>query len=255
MIALTRGVPASIGTCELTHVDRAPIDVAVARAEHAAYERALEAAGCEVVRLAADDAHPDAVFVEDTAVVLDELAIVARPGAESRRGETAAVAEALAAWRPLAAIAAPATLDGGDVLRVGRRLWVGVGGRTNAAALDQLRALAAPLGYDVRGVATRGCLHLKTAVTAVADDLLLANPDWVDADAFDGLRSLAVHPAEPFAANALRVRDRVLHAAHFDRTRLRLTAAGVTVVPVPAAELAKAEGGVTCGSLLVAPTR
>lgn len=254
-IAITRDVSASVAACELTHVDRAPIDVAVARAEHAAYERALAEAGCEIVRLAADDAHPDAVFVEDTAVVLDELAIVARPGAESRRGETAAVAEALAAYRPLATIDAPGTLDGGDVLRLGRRIWVGVGARTNEAGLASLRAHAAPLGYDVRGVATRGCLHLKTAVTAVADDLLLVNPAWVDAAAFDGLRALDVDPAEPFAANALLVHGRVLHGAHFPRTRLRLEAAGVSVVPVPAAELAKAEGGVTCGSLLVTSIR
>ena len=139
---------------------------------------------------------------------------------------------------------------GGDVLRVGRRIWVGVGARTSVEGAERLRALAAPLGYDVRAVTTRGCLHLKSAVTAVADDLLLVNPDWVDPDVF-GLRTLAIDPAEPFAANALLVNGRVLHGAHFARTRRRLEAAGVHVIPVPAEELAKAEGGVTCCSVLV----
>ena len=250
-IAFTREVSRSVARCELTHVARAPIDVEAARAEHAAYERALADVGCEVRRLPCDEEHPDAVFVEDTAVVLDELAVIARPGAESRRGETAAVAEALGTLRPLARVVAPGTLDGGDVLRVGRRLYVGVGARTNGEGVAQLRAFAAPFGYDVRAVTTRGCLHLKSAVTAVADDLLLVNPDWVDPAAFDGLRTLAVDPTEPFAANALLVNGRVLHGAHFPATRRHLEAAGVRVVPVPAAELAKAEGGVTCGCLLV----
>jgi dimethylargininase len=254
-IAITREVSASIADCELTHLDRAPIDVAVARAEHAAYERALVEAGCALARIPADDALPDAVFVEDAAVVLDELAVITRPGAESRRAETAAVAAALRVHRPLAEIVAPGTLDGGDVLRVGRRVWVGVGARTNADGLAQLRSLAAPLGYDVRGESFRGALHLKTAVTAVADDLLLVHPEWVDASAFGGLATIAIDPAEPFAANALLVNGRVLHGAQFERTRLRLVRAGVSVVPVPAAELAKAEGGVTCGCLLVPPTR
>jgi dimethylargininase len=250
-IALTREVSCAIVACELTHLARVPIDVDVARAEHAAYERALADAGCEVRRVAAADDLPDAVFVEDTAVVLDELAVLARPGAASRHAELPAVAEALGALRPLAAIAPPGTLDGGDVLRVGRRLYVGVGGRTNAAGAAQLRALVVPHGYTVREVAPRGCLHLKTAVTAVADDLLLVNPAWVDPSVFDGMRTLAVAPAEPFAANALRVGGTVLHGAHFPATRRRLVAAGIAVVPVPAAELAKAEGGVTCGCLLV----
>ena len=255
LLAITRAVSAAIAECELTHLERVPIDVEVARAEHAAYERALAAAGCEVQRLPSPDDHPDAVFVEDTAVVLDELAVITRPGAASRRGETAAVAEALRPHRVLASIAAPATLDGGDVLRLGRTLYVGVGGRTDMAGVQQLRALVAPHGYAVRPVAFRGALHLKTAVTAVADDLVLLNPAWVDAATFDGARTLAVDPGEPMAGNALRVGGRVVHGAHFPRTRARLEAAGLAVVPVPAAELAKAEGGVTCGCLLVANVR
>jgi dimethylargininase len=251
MIAITREVSPAIGECELTHLDRVPIDVDAARAEHAAYERALADLGCDVRRLPSGADQPDAVFIEDTAVVLDELAVITRPGAASRRGETAAVADALGAYRPLARVEPPATLDGGDVLRVGRTLYVGVGARTNAAGVEQLRAIVAPLGYAVSAVAFRGCLHLKTAVTVVAPGLLLVNPAWVDAASLGGLPSVAVDPSEPFAANALLVGGRVLYGAQFPLTRGRLTAAGVDVVPVPAAELAKAEGGVTCCCLLV----
>jgi dimethylargininase len=251
MIAITRPVSASLADCELTHLARTPIDVGRARAEHAAYERALEEAGCTIRRLPAADALPDAVFVEDTAVVLDELAIVTRPGAASRRAETDAVAEMLGALRPVVRVIAPATLDGGDVMRIGRDLYVGMSARTSVDGIAQLRAACVPHGYRVHAVPFRGCLHLESAVTPIADDLVLYNPAWVDVAAFGGVRALPVHPDEPFAGNALLVNGVVVHGAGFHRTREAMRAAGVTVVPVPADELAKAEGGVTCCSLLV----
>lgn len=250
-LAVTRPVPAAIAHCELTHLDRTPIDVEVARREHAAYERALERLGYRVQRLAAADDQPDSVFIEDTAVVVDEIAVITRPGAESRQEETGAVAAALRPLRPVAELSAPATLDGGDVLRLGRVLYVGTGARSNAEGAAQLRALLDPFGYEVREAAFTGCLHLKTAVTAVGDGLVLANPEWVEARQFEGARAVEVDPSEPFAANALLARGAVIHADAFPRTRRRLEAAGVRVVPVPAGELAKAEGGVTCCCLLL----
>ena len=251
MIAFTRDVSASIADCELTHLERVPIDVERACAEHAEYERALLAEGCDVRRIPAGADQPDSVFIEDTAVVLDELAVITRPGAESRRAETAAVAEALQPYRPTFEIKS-GTLDGGDVLRVGRRIYVGVGFRTNKAGVDQLREFASPHGYDVRAVRFTGCLHLKSAATLVGGGRLLINPDWVDPTVFATERALAIDPLEPFSANALLVGKRVLHGEQFPRTRKILENAGIRVVPVPAAELAKAEGGVTCCSLLVA---
>ena len=251
MIALTRDVSPAIAKCELTHLERVPIDVERARAEHAAYERALADEGCVVRRVRSAPKQADAVFIEDTAVVLDELAVITRPGAASRRGETIAVAEALRELRPISEIRAPGTLDGGDVLVVGRRIYVGVGARTNQAGVDQLRTLTEPHGYVVRSVRFTGCLHLKSAVTLVGDSLLLVNPEWVEPTVFEGERTLAVDAREPFSANALLVGERVLHGEHFQRTRRILENAGVRVVPVPAAELAKAEGGVTCCSILV----
>lgn len=250
-VALTRPVPGSLGACELTHLERVPIDLARARAQHAAYERLLESAGCQVHRLPALDDAPDSVFVEDTAIVLDELAIITRPGAPSRQGETPAVAEVLSGYRRLERMSAPATLDGGDVLRLGRTLYVGVGGRTNEAGVAQLGGFVRPWGYDVRGVPAGGCLHLKSAATEPAPGLVLLNPAWVQARTFAGWRTIDVDPAEPFAANVLRLGATVLCAAAGGRTNARLEAAGLAVQTVDVSELAKAEAGMTCCSLIV----
>jgi dimethylargininase len=250
-IAITRPVSASIGQCELTHLDRQPIDLDRARAQHHCYEQALAALGCRVERLPEEPSLPDAVFVEDAAVVLDELAILARPGAASRRPETRTVACALDPYRRLVPIRAPGTLDGGDVLRVGRTLYVGLSGRSNRAAIEQMRATLAPLGYTVQGVAVDGCLHLKSAVTQVAADTLLVNRDWLDVSAFGDLRLIDVDPAEPTAANALRIEGTVIYAAAYPRTRKRLEERGIEVHAVDVSELAKAEGAVTCCSLIL----
>ncbi len=251
-LALTRPASAAISRCELTHLDRQPIDVERARRQHVDYEVALRRCGVRVHRLPEAPDLADAVFVEDTAVVVDELAVVTRPGADSRRPEVDAVASALATWRPLARIEAPATLDGGDVLRVGRRVWVGRSSRSDALGVEQLAAVLAPHGYEVRVVDVRGCLHLKSAVTAVGDGLLLANPAWVDPTVFDGVEVIPVDPAEPMGANALWTGSRVIYAAAFPRTARRLESHGLELETVEVDELAKAEGAVTCCSILLA---
>jgi dimethylargininase len=252
MIALTRDISTSVERCELTHLARTALDVDCARAEHDEYERALGELGCDVHRLATTADLPDSVFIEDTAVVFDELAIVARPGAASRREETVAVAEALARYRPLVRIAAPATLDGGDVLVVARHVFVGISGRTNLAAVEQMRYALAPHGYQVDPASVHGCLHLKSAVTAVADRLLLVNRSWIDVDLFGGFDLIDIDASEPFGANALRIGDTVIYPEEHSRTARILEGRGMTVRRVPAGELAKAEGGVTCCVLLVA---
>jgi dimethylargininase len=251
LLAITRGVSPALARCELTHLAREPIDGARAAAQHAAYERTLAGLGCAVVSLPAALDLPDSVFVEDTAVVVDELAVITRPGAASRRPETAAVARELARHRPLAEIAAPGTLDGGDVLRLGRRVLVGRSGRSNDAGIAQLAALLCPHGYTVEGIGVHGCLHLKSAVTQVAPDAVLLNPAWVDPAAFAGHRVLEIDPSEPYAANALLLGDAAIHSAAFPRTSARLERAGVRLVTVDVSELAKAEGAVTCCSILV----
>lgn len=251
-IALVRTVPPSIARAELTHVSRQPIDVVRAGQQHRQYRDALERLGCTVRELPPEPDLPDSVFVEDTAVVLDELAVITRPGAESRRPETASVAEALRAYRELGFIEAPGTLDGGDVLCIGPRIFVGETARSNAEGIGQLRACVAPYGYEVEAVTVSGCLHLKSAVTRVAASTVLLNPGWVDPEVFAAYERIEVDPGEPFAANALCLDGRVLLPAAFPRTRRRLEERGIEVTTVDADELAKAEGGLTCCSLVVA---
>lgn len=249
-IALARELSPSLERCELTHVDREPIDMELAREQHQEYLQALERLGCEVHVLPAEPDLPDSVFVEDAAIVLDELAILTRPGAESRRPETATLRVALAPYRSLASIEAPGTLDGGDVLRIGKDLFVGLSSRSNTAAVDQLGRLLAPHGYSVTGVELADCLHLKSAVSAVAPELLLINPAWVDPRHFARWKQIEIDPAEPFAANAVAVGGGLIHPTGFEGTQTRLAEAGLDVFPVNTSELQKAEGGVTCCSLI-----
>jgi dimethylargininase len=249
--ALTRPVPDSIERCELTHLERVAIDPARARAQHAAYEQALGDLGYVVEPVAGAMDLPDSVFIEDTVVALDELAVIARPGVSSRHAETDAVAAALSRYRPLVRIMPPATLDGGDVLRVGRDVYVGISGRTNDEGLSQLADAIRPLGYRVHPVETRECLHLKSAATSADDGMLVVNPQWVDARVFAGLQAIEIDPGEPFAANVVRGGGAVLCAASAPRTRARLERAGLRVRTVDVSELAKAEGALTCCSVLI----
>ena len=251
LVAITREVSPSIERCELVHLARQPIDVGVARSQHAQYERCLADLGCRVHSLPAEPDMPDSVFVEDTAIVLDELAIIARPGAESRRPEAASVAHALGAYRRLSRIEAPGTLEGGDVLRIGRVLYVGLSARSNRDGIAQLRSLVGPFGYGVRAVPIRDCLHLKSAVTQVAAGTLLVNRAWVDVAAFAGMELIDVAPEEPMGANALLIADAVLYPQAHQRTRKRLEGRGLRVRTVDVSEMAKAEGAVTCCSLIV----
>jgi dimethylargininase len=252
ILALTRAVPPSIQDCELTHLQREPIDYARAVEEHAAYEAALKDLGCRVQRLPDAPELPDSVFVEDAAVVFDQVAVIARPGAASRRPEVDAVAAALRAHRPLAFIESPGTLDGGDVLVTPGRVFVGISGRTNAEGVRQLAAFVAPHGFEVVAVPVTGCLHLKSAVTlAGGSSILLINPAWIDTSRFAGFELIAVDPSEPAAANVLAVGASIICAADHPKTRARLEARGLVTRLVPAGELAKAEGGVTCCSIIL----
>ena len=260
MLALTRAVPPSIQRCELTHLQREPIDYARAVLEHAAYEDALRTLGCRVERLPDLPEHPDSVFVEDTAIVFDQVAVIARPGAASRRGEIESTARVLEKHRPLAYIQAPATLDGGDVLVTPGRVFVGISGRTNADGARGLAAILAPHAIEVVPVTVTGCLHLKSAVTLVPPEAgreghavprLLLNPAWIDRAFFSGFDLIDVDPSEPDAGNVLLVGDRLVCAEAPTKTRRRLEALGLSTLIVPAGELAKAEGGLTCGSILL----
>ena len=256
LMAITREISPAILGCQLTHLTRTPIDLDLARAQHAEYEWALVEAGCTVRRLDTGPDMADSVFVEDVAVAFDELTLVTRPGAEARRTETPGVMDALIRLqslhcRPLVMIEEPGTVDGGDVLVVGRAVFVGLSQRTNAAGIDQMGRILKHLGYSVRAVPVQGCVHLKSAVTAITPDELLINRAWVPSEPFAGLELVDVHPQETHAANALIVGDRIVYPTAFPRTCERLEARGLRVRAVDMSELAKAEGAVTCCSLIV----
>jgi dimethylargininase len=248
--ALTRQVSSSFAACELTFLDRQPIDVGKAMEQHRAYEACLAGLGVEVISLPADDFFPDGVFVEDPAIVLDEVAIITRPGAESRRGETESIARALSPFRELRHISAPATLEGGDVLTVGRTLYVGLSRRTNREGAAQLADVVGLFGYRVVPVEVTGCLHLKSGACWAGGDVILANRAWVDARQFDGLRIIEVPCDEPAAADVLPVGGVVLVPGKFVRSCEVLMGAGIRVQAIDVSELQKAEAVVTCMSLI-----
>jgi dimethylargininase len=245
--AFTRAVSPRIAECELTHLARVPIDPARAAVQHATYEQALADAGFEIVRLPelADD--PDAVFVEDTALILDEHAVITRPGAASRIAEVDSTAAGLAQHFELHRIT-HGHVDGGDVLRIGPHLYVGVSTRTDRTGIEALAAIANPLGYQVVAAEAGACLHLKTGATYAGDGVLLYNCQAIDPSQFAGVESLAV--AEPAAANCVRAGNRLILPAGNPRTADTLRKRGFDVVEVDVSELQKAEAGVTCMSLI-----
>ncbi|HEV1993356.1 MAG TPA: arginine deiminase family protein [Candidatus Acidoferrum sp.] len=250
LTAITRAVSPAIVNCELSFIDRQPIDLARAQEQHHAYEKLLEKLGARIISLPAEPDLSDSMFVEDPAIVLDELAVILPLGTETRRREAPSLAQALAKFRKLETISLPGTLEGGDVLRIGRKLFVGLTKRSNAEGIRQLAAILAPHNYEVIAVPVTGCLHLKSAVTHLGRNVLLANRQWFDITPLAGYEWIDVDPAEPHAANALALAGSVIFPASFPRTRARIEARGFHVSPLDISELQKAESGLTCSSLL-----
>lgn len=250
-IAITRDVSPRFSECEITHIERTPIDVETARAQHHEYVKALSSIGCEVLELPAEADLPDSVFVEDAAFILPEVAVITRPGADSRKPETESIIPTLSPHRALVHVTAPATVDGGDVLVLGKNIYIGISTRSNDAAIHQLQKLLDVYGYKVTGVDMHDCLHLKTALTKVDDNTVLINPNWVDTSHFKDLNWIEVDPAEPFAANCLPVNGFIIYPTSFPKTRAKLESRGYKIQAVTVDELAKAEGAVTCCSLII----
>jgi dimethylargininase len=250
LTAITRAVSPAINQCEVGFIDRQEIDLAKASEQHGQYDALLAELGAKVVSLPAEPDYPDSVFVEDPAVVVDEVAIMTRLGAASRRGESESLARAVSAYRPLRWLREPATLEGGDVMRIGRTFYVGMSHRTNHAGIEQLTSELAPLGYSVVPVAVRGALHLKTACCSLGDGAILANREWLDLEPLAQFRIVDVAPGEERAANVLLIGSSVIVPASFPRTAERLAHAGLHVRLLDVSELMKAEAGVTCCSLI-----
>jgi dimethylargininase len=248
--AITHTVSPHISNCELTFVDRLPIDVELAHRQHQEYCSALERLGVRVMVLAENESYPDCCFVEDTAIVVDELAVICSMGAPSRRGETKLIERELSKYRETIRIALPATIDGGDVLTVGERVFVGQSTRTNAEGIEALTRILEPLGYRVVPVSTKGSLHFKSACTAIDDETLFVNPDWIEPDQLNGFNLIHTPPDEPSSANVLRVGKTVCVQAGFPRAAELIARVGHRVEVIDTSELRKAEAGLTCSSIV-----
>lgn len=250
-VAIAHVPPDSLEAGERTYVTRTAIDQALALRQHAAYCAALADCGARVITLDVNAQFADAVFVEDTAVVFDEVAVLACPGAESRRREPEGIAPELARYRPLRSIAYPDTLDGGDVVVCGRSVLVGASQRTNAGGARAMADHLEPLGYAVRRIALRDCLHLKSACCALPDGRLLVNPRWLDLSGLDGFTLVPIPADEPFAADVATIGHTVIISATNPRTLDLVVSLGFSVRAVEVSEFEKAEGGVTCLSILI----
>lgn len=252
--AFTRAVSPAFAHCELTHLGRQPIDPVRAAAQHQAYEQALAGAGFTVERLPDLPAHADGVFVEDTAIILGDHAVITRPGAPSRRPEADSTAEALDGRFEVHRMTR-GRLDGGDVLTIGDKVYVGQSRRTDCAGIVNLAGIAGRLGYEVIEVPHDKCLHLKTGATFAGHDeagrdVVLLNPDWIDPGVFENVFLLPSHPDEAFGANSLRAGAKLIYPAAYPRTAERLRSLGFDVDEVDIGELEKAEAGLTCMSLI-----
>ena len=250
LIAMTREINAAMDSCELTFLARDKIDMDLAEQQHQQYQSALSSLGCEIVIVPTELDLADSVFIEDIAVVLDEIAVLCRPATALRGQEVSGVEEVLQHYRTLVSIQSPGTLEGGDLLRVGKVIYAGLSTRSNQNGIEQLRHIVADYGFSVETVETEKCLHLKSAVSEVAPGMLLINPDWINRSAFKNYELIDVDKGEAHAANALLVGQNVIYPSSFPRTAEKLVNAGLDVTLVNVSELQKAEGAVTCCSLI-----
>lgn len=251
LTAITRELNADIGSCELTFLSRDEIDTDLAMSQHEQYQSTLSSLGCEIVSVPTAPGLADSVFIEDTALVLDEIAVLCRPGAVSRRPEVAGVESVLQQYRKLASIEPPGTLDGGDLLCIDKVIYAGLSTRSNQSGIDQLRRIVADYGYSVETVETTRCLHLKSAVSGVAPGTVLINPEWISTSVFADFEQINIDKEETHAANALPIGESLIYSTSYPRTLKKMVAHGINVVPVEVSELQKAEGAVTCCSLIL----
>jgi dimethylargininase len=249
-VAITRKVPASFTRALAAQVPAEPIDVMLAREQHGEYRGALERCGLDVRALAADDTLPDCCFVEDTAVIADGVALVTRPGAEPRRAETEAVARLAGDYVEVVHMAAPATLDGGDVMRVGKTIFVGKSLRTSSSGIDRLSEVFAPRGYRIVPIALpHSVLHLK-CVCAPLGDQRITLAEGVPREPFAGLEIVTIPAAESYAANTLAIGRHALVSRGYPRTAEAIARAGYTVIELDTSEFRKADGALTCLSIV-----
>lgn len=250
LMALTRAVSPALGNCELTFREREPIDADEAVKQHEAYCDLLRRCGVTVITLPASASHPDCCFVEDAAIVVDELAIIAGMGVASRCGELPVIVTALAEYRELVHIGPRAKLEGGDVIRIGKNIFVGLSMRSDTAGVAELRRILQPFGYQITPVRTRGSLHLTTACGIVNDETLLVNPHWIDIEPLKHFNLLHTPDDEPWSANTVRIGDTVCLEQGAPRTLELVSKVHSQIETLAISEFRKAEGSLSCLSLL-----
>lgn len=248
--AITHKVSPHINECELTFLDRSTIDIELAARQHDAYCAVLERLGVTVERLSENESYADACFVEDTAIVAGHLAVICSPGVSSRRGETGLIERELSKHKKTVRISLPATIEGGDVLQVGEKIFAGQSSRTNSLGISELARILEPHGYSVTPVKTKGSLHLKSACTAIDDETLFVNPEWVDLTPLKGFNLVCTPPEEPWSANVLRVGETVCLQAGFPAAAELIQRLARRVEIIDTSELRKAEAGLTCSSII-----
>ncbi len=249
--AIVREIPNTLERAIATRPPETPIHVGRAKEQHRTYVRALRDAGVKVRVLPADDRFPDCCFVEDCALVVERTALVTNIGIASRRGEEAAVADALENEAHLERMAAPATLDGGDCLVIGRRIYVGMFNRTNEEGVRRVREVFGPRGYTVVPVPLAGGLHLKSTCSYAGNGRILLAEKTIPAEVFCDVEILKVPEDEAYAANCVSLARKVLISDGFPATRRALEAAGLEAIALDTSEFRKADGALTCLSILI----
>ena len=250
MIALTHVISPNIDQCELSFLQKSPINHKRAVEQHGHYCQLLRNCGLEVIELSVNRSFPDSTFIEDTAVVFDELAIMASMGVESRRREVPGVESVLGCYRDIQRIRLPATLEGGDVVCIEKKIFVGISSRTNMAGFETIKEILEPFGYQVIPLAVNGCLHLKSACVAVDEKTLLVNPHWLDLQPLKDFRIIPVPEDEPAGVNSLRINNTLCMHSGYQKTIDSLLKLGFSVKAVDISELLKAEAGMTCSSII-----
>ncbi len=250
LIAITHKPSPHLNNCELTHLQPQKIDINKASSQHKKYCQTLTDLGVKVITLDENLSMPDCAFIEDTAIVLDEIAVITPMGITSRQGETELVEKELAKFRPIAKIKSPAKIEGGDILKIGKKLYVGLSTRTNLKGINALEKIAKPFGYEIFPVKIYNSLHLKTACTALDNETILVNSEWIDTDCLGNFKKIRISKEEPFAANILRVENKICVHSEFNKTNKILEDSGYEMVRADISEFLKAEAGLTCLSLI-----
>lgn len=239
-----------LAECQLTYMDRMPIDPTLALEQHQMYVQALKKMGVEVDVLQINTHCPDGVFVEDPVIILDEIAIITSMGNPERRAEIPAIKEYITGIRPIQEVHSPAKLEGGDILRIGKRIFIGLSSRTDLAGIEAVKNIASQYDYEIVPVRVTGSLHLKTAVTALDDQTLLINPLWLDTTTFRDFQLVPVPLEEPWGANILRLPQGVIANAAYPGTCHLIASLGYRLEAVDISEFGKAEAGLTCMSVV-----